>query len=94
MLIAAYQGEIDAMRAKGGTGRRANARNTTGGVAGGVREFERVQRAMRSTREAGYAIAEREGAVAALEQERARRVASEGDGKLMVHLKRAFTVSM
>lgn len=92
VLIAAYQSEIEGMQAKGGVGRRANARDTSG-VASGVREFERVQRVSRSTREAGYAIAEREAAVAALEQEKARR-ARLGGGALQVFLRRAFTVSL
>lgn len=93
VLIAAYQSEIDALRARGGTGLRARARDTHG-VENGAREFERVQRSMRSTREAGYEIAEREGMIAAIEQERSRRASSEAGGKWMILLRRAFTVSL
>jgi hypothetical protein len=90
VLLAAYQGEVDSLTAKGGIGLRANARSTTGGVAGGAREFERVQRAMRSTREKGYQIAERQAAVEAIEQEKSRRQ-SIGGTPMQVFLRRAFT---
>ena len=92
VLLAAYESELEALRAQGGVGRRVSARNTSG-VARGVREFERVQRAGRSTREAGYAISEREAVVRALEAEKARRVQYAG-GTLLVFLKRAFTLSL
>ena len=52
VLIAAYRSEIDALKARGGTGLRASARSTSG-VANGVREFERVQRTAQGTRAAG-----------------------------------------
>ena len=94
VLIAAYQSEVDALKAHGGTGLRATARNTSN-VANGVREFERVQRRAQGTRYAGYEISEREGAIKAIEQEKSRRAASgEGGAPWMVFLKRAFTVSL
>jgi hypothetical protein len=89
VLIAAYQSEIDAMSARGTANRRASA-HATSGVAGGVREFERVQRTSRAAREAGYEISEREGAVEALKQEKARRIARGSGGALLV-LRRAFS---
>ena len=94
VLIAAYRSEIDALKARGGTGLRASARSTSG-VANGVREFERVQRTAQGTRAAGYEISEREGAIKAIEQEKSRRAASgEGGAPWMVFLKRAFTVTL
>jgi hypothetical protein len=90
VLQAAYQAEVDALVAKGGIGVRANARATTGGVVGGVREFERVQRAMRNTREKGYEVAERQAAIEAIEAERARRGAVAGT-PWQIFLRRAFT---
>jgi len=94
VLIAAYRSEVDALKARGGTGLRASAR-TTSGVENGVREFERVQHTAQKTRAAGYEISEREGAIAALEQEKSRRAASgEGGAPWMVFLKRAFTVTL
>ena len=92
VLIAAYQSEIDAMRARGGAGRRASAHDASS-FGGGVREFERVQRASQSAREAGYEISEREGALEALKQEKALRTERGGEGALLF-LKRAFTVSL
>lgn len=89
-LIAAYQSEIDTLRAQGGADRRASARPTSG-VAQGVREFERVQRSARSAREAGYRISEREGALRALEEERSRR--SQQTKGVALFLRRAFSVS-
>jgi len=94
VLIAAYQSEIDTLKARGGTGLRATARNTSN-VGNGVREFERVQRRAQGTRAAGYEISEREGAIKAIEQEKSRRAASgEGGAAWMVILKRAFTVTL
>jgi hypothetical protein len=94
VLIAAYRGEVDALKARGGTGLRASTHNTSN-VGNGVREFERVQRREQGTRAAGYEISEREGAIAALEQEKSRRAASgEGSAPWMVFLKRAFTVTL
>lgn len=93
LLIAAYRSEIDAMRAQGGADHRATARDT-GRIDRGIREFERVQGVSRSAREAGYAIAEREAAVAALEQEKARRIERGGGGGALRFLKLAFTVSL
>lgn len=90
LLHAAYRSEVDALKAKGGIGVRARARTTTGGVAGGVREFERVQRAMRTTREKGYEVAEREAAIEAIEQEKARRQSLRGT-PTEIFLRRAFT---
>ncbi|HVH20087.1 MAG TPA: hypothetical protein VNF72_17480 [Myxococcota bacterium] len=90
VLKSAYQSEVDALTAKGGLGGRATARATTGGVAGGAREFERVQRAMRSTREKGYAIAERQAAIAAIEQEQAQRGSTAGT-PWQVFLRRTFS---
>ncbi|HEX5064486.1 MAG TPA: hypothetical protein VFY49_00085 [Myxococcota bacterium] len=90
VLRAAYQSEVDALTRKGGIGLRATARNTTGGVAGGAREFARAQRAMRSTREKGYEVAEREAAIEAIEQEQARRQSVAGT-PMQVFLRRAFT---
>jgi hypothetical protein len=87
-LLGAYQSELEALRAKGRPG-RANAR-TTQGVVEGVREFERVQRAGRSDREAGYALAELEGVVRALEIEQSKRRA-QGGGPWAVFVRRAFT---
>jgi hypothetical protein len=87
-LLAAYQGELERVRAHGRPG-RANARDTQG-VASGVREFERVQRASRRDRDALYAVADREGIVKALEAEQSRRVA-QGGGPWRVFLRRAFT---
>lgn len=87
-LSEAYQSELEALRAGGRPGRAAP--RTTQGVANGVREFERVQQASRSVREAGYAISEREGVVQALETERGRRRAQAG-GPWMMFLRRAFT---
>jgi hypothetical protein len=87
-LLGAYQGELEALRAKGRPG-RANVRDTQG-VMDGSREFERVQRAGRSDREAGYAIAELEGVVKALEIEQRKRVA-QGGGPWAVFMRRAFT---
>jgi hypothetical protein len=90
VLIAAYRSEIQAMQG-GGSG-RAVVRDTNA-LHRGVREFERVQRASRSVREAGYELAEREGAVQALEQEKARRTGQAG-GVWLTILRRAFTVSL
>jgi hypothetical protein len=87
-LIEAYQSELESLTAGGSPGRAAP--RATQGVAHGVREFERVQQASRSVREAGYAISEREGVVQALETERGRRRA-QGGGLWMVILRRAFT---
>jgi hypothetical protein len=94
VLKAAYQSEIDALKARGGTGLRASARETTN-VGNGVREFERVQRREQRTRAAGYEISEREGAIKAIEQEKSLRAASgEGGAPWMIFLKRAFTVTL
>ncbi|HXK26106.1 MAG TPA: hypothetical protein VMS55_25790 [Myxococcota bacterium] len=94
VLIAAYRSEVDALKARGGTGLRATAHSTSG-VGNGVREFERVQRTTQKTREAGYEISEREGAIAAIENEKSRRAASgEGGTPWMLFLKRAFTVTL
>lgn len=87
-LQRAYESELASLRAKDSPG-RASARATQG-VANGVREFERVQRASRSVRQANYAISEREGVVQAIEAERSRRVA-QGGGPWAVFLRRAFT---
>jgi hypothetical protein len=87
-LIEAYRSEIDQMKG-GRQASRARVRDTAN-VGSGVREFERVQRASRSVREAGYALSEREGAVEALEMERAKRV-SLGGSELQVFLRRTFT---
>jgi len=90
VLRAAYQSEVDSLTKKGGIGLRATARDTTGGVAGGAREFARVQRAMRTTREKGYEVAERQAAIEAIEQEQARRQSVAGT-PTEVFLRRAFT---
>jgi hypothetical protein len=90
VLKAAYQSEVDALTAKGGLGKRATARTTTGGVAGGAREFERVQRAMRATREKGYEIAERQAAIEAIEREQALRASTAGT-PWQVFLRRTFS---
>jgi hypothetical protein len=87
-LSEAYQSELESLRAGARPGRAAP--RATQGVANGVREFERVQQASRSVREAGYAISEREGVVQALETERGLRRA-QGGGPWMVFLRRAFT---
>ena len=87
-LSEAYESELASLRDHGSPGRAAA--RATQGVANGVREFERVQQASRSVREASYAISEREGIVKALETERARRKA-QGGGPWMVLLRRAFT---
>jgi hypothetical protein len=87
-LIAAYKQEIDGLHAHGQP-RRAKVRETAD-VADGVREFERVQRASRSVREAGYAVAEREGVLHALEAERAKRTPD--TSPWLVFLRRAFTI--
>jgi hypothetical protein len=87
-LLGAYQGELEALRAKGRPG-RASVRDTQG-VMDASREFERVQRAGRSDREAGYALAELEGVVEALETEQRKRAAQSG-GPWAVFMRRAFT---
>ena len=88
-FFARIGGRQKAMFPHGGQKSRARVRETTN-VGSGVREFERVQRASRSVREAGYALAEREGAVEALELERAKR-SSLGGSPFQVFLRRAFT---
>jgi len=87
-LAEAYESELSSLRNQGSPGRAAA--RTAQGVASGVREFERVQQASRSVREASYAISEREGIVKAIEAERARRSAL-GGGPWTVLLRRAFT---
>ena len=87
-LLGAYKSELEGLRAQGRPG-RANVRATQG-VMDGTREFERVQRAGRSDREAGYALAELEGVVKALETEQRKRAAQSG-GPWAVFMKRAFT---
>lgn len=89
VLKQAYQSEVDALTAKGGLAARATAR-TTSGVASGAREFERVQRAMRATREKGYQVAERQAAIEAIEREQAQRQ-SVGGTPAQIFLRRAFT---
>ena len=86
-LLAAYQGEVERLKAKQPS--RAKVRSTPH-IQAGANEFERVTRRSQTVREAGYELAEMEGMVKALEAEKAKRTAL-GGSPTQVFLRRAFS---
>jgi hypothetical protein len=89
-LIVAYEqaAEVAGERYEASVARRSEVRGA-GDLMGKVREFERVQRAGRSTRSARSEFADARASLEALRQERARRAAERS--RLRVFLRRAFS---
>ncbi len=84
-LEGAYRSELDALTAQQGSDPgRVRARDRGFGAAQ-VAEFERVHRASRAARNAGYARAEREIELGKIEEERRLRAEMGSDLKRFLH---------
>lgn len=92
-LISAYDAEIEALQERYTA---ANSSRTTAAnrafMEGRVREFERVQRTGRATRELGARLAERQVTAKLLREEEGRRGPDEGRFALV--LRRLFTIRL
>ncbi len=73
-LVSAYRAEIDTYRKRyeAATGFKVQIRNASH-IGQKVREFERVQRISRATREIGARLIEREAALERIQEEKSRR---------------------
>ena len=90
VLRGAYEEEIESFRRRYTEAARRNVKVSGGRMlAEQIREFERIQRVSRTTRDLGSGVSEREAALTLIAEEEERR-AAESD-RLMFHLKRAVT---